>query len=268
MNIHIEHNNLLKVLHDSTIQTFEFGSKLYSLDNKDSDVDDIAVIAQNQFFANTFLWEHHTLQEATTCRDTIYTTMQLLVRNLMTGDSTAYFEVLHSDECKGSILEFLYERREWFYNFTTIRAFLGYARRDIKHATDSCKRFAHAIRCYYTAKMIFDDNFYTNDFRNYDNTVYDYMKKLKNETHGMSNRELHHEIKQFKHDIDSLRKTVSESFNSNQRSRDRYMSVERLKEIDRFVMEFNKEHWYDASSLDDLIVDQLYHALENGVHYG
>lgn len=266
MNIQIENEHTLNVLNDSIIDRFEFGSKIYGLNTDKSDIDDIVVIKQNDFFANSFLWEHHTIQRASEERDTIYTTLQLLVRNLVTGDSTAYFEVLHSDQCKGTVLEFLQERRDWFYNFSTIRAFIGYARRDIKHATDSGKRFSHALRCFYSALMLYKDNFYSNDLRDYDANAYQYIKSLKDETHGMSNKELHQEIKRFKLMIDSLRSEVSQSFNSDRRTLNRYMEPARLAEIDRYVIDINKKHFYDAD-LDDVVINDLYEALEYGIQY-
>lgn len=268
MNIQIEDENILNVLNESVIDRFEFGSKIYGLETEKSDVDDIAVIKQNDFFANTFLWEHHTIQRASEERDTIYTTLQLLVRNLMTGDSTAYFETLHSNQCDGTILEFLADRKSWFYNFTTIRSFVGYARRDIKHSKDNGKRFAHAVRCYYAAKMLFDDHFYTNDYREYDTNVYEYIRSMKLGTHGLSKYELSQEIQYYKKSIDDLRKQVSESFNSNQRKHDRYMSAERLREIDAYVIDKNKTLWYDLEDEENFYIYQMYHALENGIEYG
>jgi hypothetical protein len=267
MNIQIEDKRILDVLNNSVIDTFEFGSKIYGLDTQNSDIDDIAVVKQNDFFANTFLWEHHTIQRASKERDTIYTTLQLLVRNLMTGDSTAYFETLHSNQCKGTILEFLADRKTWFYNFTTIRSFLGYARRDIKHSKDNGKRFAHAVRCYYAAKMLFEDNFYTNDYREYNHAIYNYILAAKLGTHGLSKYEMSQEIQYYKKAIDDLRKEVSNSFNSNQRRYNRYMSVERLREIDAYVIDKNKSLWYDLED-KEFYINQMYHALENGVEYG
>lgn len=266
MNIKITDQNLLAVLENSTINRFEFGSSLYGLNNESSDIDDISVVANNKFFANSFLWEHHTLQRASTERDTIFTTIQLLVRNLMSGDSTAYFEVLHSDQCVGTVLEFLSERKDWFYNFSTIRAFIGYARRDIKHATDSGKRFSHALRCFYSAHMLYRDNFYSNDLRDYDVDVYKYIKALKDETHNMSNKELHQEIKHYKLMIDSLRSEVSQSFNSDRRVLNRFMAPKRLAEIDRYVIDINKLHFCEAD-LDDVVIHDLYEALEHGIQY-
>lgn len=265
MNIHLDDDNILNVMRDSTIATFEFGSKIYGLENSDSDIDDIAIVAHNDFFANTFLWEHHTLQSVSEERDTIFTNMQLLVRNLMTGDSTCYFETLHTNQCAGTVLEFLSDRREWFYNFATIRAFLGYARRDIKHAKDNGKRFSHALRCYYSAKMLFEDHYYTNYLYDYDKSAYSLVKALKNDTHNMSNRDLGVEIKKVRDDIDSLRKQVSESFNSNNRRYYRYMTPEKLKEIDKFVIDFNKNNWYDIEQ--NVQIDKLYEVLEYGVIY-
>jgi len=265
MNIHINDEKIINVLNDSIIDRFEFGSKIYALDTNESDIDDIAVVMQNDFFANTYLWQHHTLQNATEERDTIFTTLQLLVRNLMTGDSTAYFETLHTNQCNGTVLEFLSHRRTWFYNFTTIRSFLGYARRDIKHSKGNGKRFAHAVRCYYAAKMIFEDNFYTNDYRIYDNTVYDYLRALKLGNHNFTKFEMSQEIQYYKEAIDELRKRVSESFNSNQRDRCRYMEPKKLHEIDEYVIETNKKLWYDVE--EDFCIEQLYDALENGIEY-
>lgn len=267
MNIHVTDENILKTLQNSVISRFEFGSRLYGLDNEHSDVDDVAIIAQNNFFANTFLWEHHSLQEATPERDTIYTTMQLLVRNLMTGDSTVYFEIIHDEKCKGTVLEFLYYRRHWFHNLTVIRSYLGYARRDIKHAKESGKRFAHAVRCYYAAKMLFEDGVYYNNISDYDKIGYEYMLALKNGTHGMGTKEMGYDIVSFKEQIDTLRKRVSEYFNSNNTKVSRYMSVERLKEIDKFVIQFSRDYVYTENDFDDIVIEQLYDVLENGIKY-
>lgn len=268
MNIQIEDQNILNVLENSVIDRFEFGSKIYGLDTVNSDIDDIAVIKQNDFFANTFLWEHHTIQRASEEQDTIYTTLQLLVRNLMTGDSTSYFETLHTKQCDGTILEFLAKRKKWFYNFTTIRSFLGYARRDIKHSKDNGKRFAHAIRCYYAAKMLFEDNYYTNDYRQYDRRVYDYIHAFKTGSHELTKYEVSQEIQYYKKAIDDLRKQVSTSFNSNQRQYDRYMSVDRLREIDSYVIDKNRSLWYNLENDEEFYIYQMYHALENGIDYG
>ena len=114
--------------------------------------------------------------------------------------------------------------------------------------------------------MLYKDNFYSNDLSDYDANAYQYIKSLKDETHGMSNKELHQEIKRFKLMIDSLRSEVSQSFNSDRRTLNRYMEPSRLAEIDRYVIDINKKHFYDAD-LDDVVINDLYEALEYGIQY-
>ena len=265
MNIQITDKRLIENLQRSTFATFEFGAKLYGLDSESSDIDEVAIYAKPTFFHHSFLWEHHTLQVATRTSDTIYSTLQEFVRNLLTGDSLYNFEVIHSDAVKNSRLDYLYENAHNFYNFTTIRAYLGFARRDLKHGLKDGKRLSHAVRCYHAAEMIFNERFYCNNLRDVDRNLYQLVHDLKFDKFSGSRKEL---LEEYSHKVETLRQRVRQAFDNKDHHfhLHRFMDTKDLKQLDNWVVYICRTMWYSTYE-KSFTINSFYNALENGIQY-
>lgn len=265
MNVQITDRRLIDNLRRSTFDTFEFGSRLYGLNSKSSDVDQVAIYAIPPFHQQSFMWEHHTLQVATSENDTVYATLQEFVRNLMTGDSLFNFEIIHSDEAKNSRVHYLYDRASDFYNFTIIRAYLGFARRDLKHSLKDGKRFSHAVRCFHAAEMIFNENVYYNDYRKIYPDVYQLMHDLKFGNFTGSHKEL---LDLYKQKVEVLREKVRLAFDNQDHHFHlrRYMETDKLRQLDNWVVHVCRSMWYSEYE-KNFTIETLYDVMENGIDY-
>jgi len=130
---------------------------------------------------NSFLWEHHQLQYKEDGIDHLFVDLHSFIRNIMTGDSTINFEVLH--ELKNSSLNFLYENRNFFYSYNIMKSYLGFAKRDLKQClingefNHNFKKLSHATRCVNSYHMIMNGE-YLNDLSKIDNLTYKKMVDL------------------------------------------------------------------------------------------
>lgn len=268
MNVQITDERLIDNLQHSTFELFEFGSSLYGLDSENSDVDQVAIYARPNFHQQSFMWEHHTLQVASEEKDTVYSTLQEFVRNLLTGDSLYNFEIIHSEAARNSRLHFLYDNASDFYNFTIIRAYLGFARRDLKHSLKDGKRFSHAIRCYHAAEMIFNENRYCNDYREVYPEVYELMHSLKFDTYNGGRKERAELLDLYKHKVEVLREKLRLAFDNGDHhfQLSRYMDTEKLKNLDRWVVRICRSMWYGDYERN-FTIEKLYDVMENGIDY-
>ena len=166
MNIHIEDKKLFHDLLDSTVFNIKMGSHLYGTSDADSDIDFLCVYAPSTNQIASFNKSIHQLQfkDVEHNTDYVFTDLYSFFWNLLNGDSTINFEVLHSDDFKNS--EFGKHFNELTPNLRTysiIVAYLGFANRDIKYfwkeKTDreKIKKLIHIIRGFNFAKKIFYD---------------------------------------------------------------------------------------------------------------
>jgi predicted nucleotidyltransferase len=135
MNIHIEKNKFDFILENTIYYKFTIGSKLYGISDEKSDTDYLIVYHpfKNQLL-NPFT-NPHQLQYKDLENNIDYNLIDIItfIRNLVSGDSTINYEIINGEEIKNTDLSFLYENRNSFKTFNIAKAYLGFARRDVKH---------------------------------------------------------------------------------------------------------------------------------------
>ena len=170
MNIHFTDKTLLDGLVKSTIVNIKVGSHVYGLENEQSDDDWLVIYLESFSERDSFMWEHHQLQYKEDGVDHNFTSLQVFIRNILTGDNTINFEALHSDTMRDSNLSWLWDMRDDFVNHNIIKSYLGLAKRDLKfwlkdtnkgkkHSAKTYKRLSHFIRGVIFAKQLIEGTF-------------------------------------------------------------------------------------------------------------
>lgn len=160
MNIHID-----KELHDQlnkrTLFRVEFGSYLYGLENADSDKDILNIYYLTPQEQTSILSSlNHQLQYKNNNIDYIHTDLFQFFRNILNGDSTVNFELMHTKEFQ--MIFNLNIPVENFYTYNMVKCYLGLVKRDLKEAhkqEDSYrmkKKLKHAYRGLLFAQTIFE----------------------------------------------------------------------------------------------------------------
>jgi hypothetical protein len=86
------------------------------------------------------------------------------IKNLVSGDSTVNYEIIHGEEIKSTDLSFLYDYKNDFSTFNIAKAYLGFAKRDIKSynnridSTEKRGALLHILRSNYFAYHIINNN--------------------------------------------------------------------------------------------------------------
>lgn len=262
MNIHVD-GDLIIDLFASELVRVPFGSHVYGLDTESSDEDYICIYAESNEEKQSFLWEHHNFQVCMNKTDYIFTNLKNFIRNLINGDMPGNLESIHIDDFINSEFKFLYDRRHYFYSYTNIRSFLGYAKRDLKHALRDDSRLCHAYRCIESAKMMLNGEYHP-VCKNWDNDVYQLLRSMK--------------FGQFTHDekiilcnnlndeSSYLRDSINKKLESGQLVR--YMTVENMQEIDEWLLHITQTPWYTKHVTALESVNHFkYDVLENGIKY-
>lgn len=265
MNIIFKDEQLFKTLQEQTLVKIEFGSSLYGLQTAQSDSDILYIIADSKDFEKSLIWEHHQLQYKENNVDHIFTTVSQFVRNLLTGDSTINFEVLHSQELKNSCLDFLYNQREKFYNYQMTKSYLGLARRDLKQTQENnfinYKKLSHAYRGYLAAISILNKS-YDNQYSNYQ-AEFSEIKSLKLHNTHSNVKEL---MCKLSAQIDEARNQLNIDFNNHKLVR--IMNTHQLISLDNDLINFYKNHEYIKKSLVNADYRALFfEVLEEGLKY-
>lgn len=165
MNIHFKDKDLFENLKNATLAKVRVGSHLYGTNNENSDEDFLYIYATSENELKSFVWTNHQLQYKEEGVDHNFVSVHTFIRNCINGDSTINFEVIHSDELCGTVLDFLHNVRFAFNTYTIVRSYNGFARRDCKHWTkanteyEKRKRFGHIIRGYIYAQFIMHKQF-------------------------------------------------------------------------------------------------------------
>ena len=138
MNIKIDKETALYLLRKAE-DTVEFGSGMYDCKTSDSDTDIMVFLDELEGEDLLDIYNvHHQLQwdDEDNNIDYIFTTKKQFFRNLLSGDSTINAEILIA---MGSDEEM--EVIDTLYSYKTIRAFLGFAKRDLKEHKKGNKKF-------------------------------------------------------------------------------------------------------------------------------
>jgi predicted nucleotidyltransferase len=83
MNIHITDIELFEKLSISTIFSIEIGSKMYGLDNDNSDRDILCIYATSDNELNSFYMTHHQIQYKENNTDYIFVNIHNFIRNCL-----------------------------------------------------------------------------------------------------------------------------------------------------------------------------------------
>ncbi len=218
MNIHINKDLFSFILENTTCYKFLIGSKLYGISDENSDLDYLIVYHsfRNQIL-NPFT-NPHQLQYKDLENNIDYNLVDIVtfVRNLTSGDSTINYEIINSSEIRKTDLSFLYDLRNSFKTFNIAKAYLGFAKRDIKHffvrsdMKDMISGLLHIERSISISKYIMGYNYtlegiYTSLFE-YKKYLYESKFKRKEDFKKL--------LDDYKLKVDDLRNELTDIHNS------------------------------------------------------
>jgi predicted nucleotidyltransferase len=269
MNIHIKDDLVFESLKQASLIYCRFGSVLYKTNDEFSDVDLHYIYTTSKKELNSFLKSHHHLQYKENGIDHIFVNFHVFLHNLLRGDSTVLFEITQSDLLKNTPLEFIYDMRHAFINYTIVRAYLGFCRRDwqyyYKQEThrEQIKSLGHIWRGYYFAKSLMEGNFslINNEFLNRFNEL-----KTINETDF--------KIKKFwleegAKNVANLREELNSKFNNNNLDLPKYMTIENQIKLDNYITDMMHSNlWLNKQLyLNEFNLKPFYNAFENEINY-
>jgi len=264
MNIHFTNKKLFEDLCKATLFRAKIGSHAYGLNDSESDIDFLNIYVPSENERNSFSFTHHQFQYKEDNIDYIFVSLPNFLRNALNGDSTINFEVINCQDIKNSSLDFLYDLRGAFNNYPIIRAYLGFAKRDLKHVhqgpddREKNKRLVHALRGYYFAKTIYENKF-TNILP--DEKLQE-IKSLKLITDYKLRDE---KIKEIGEMVEKFRTLVNSELDKG--SLVRFMKPENQKVLDNKLNRLYQTNEYLDSSGHIIDMTMIYDANENGVKY-
>lgn len=269
MNIHIKDKDFFHSLQSASLASARFGSHLYKTNDQFSDSDIHYVYTTSEIETISFLKSHHHLQYKEEGIDHIFVNLHTFLSNVIKGDSTVLFEIIHSDAFKGTSLEFLYNMRIAFNNYAIIRAYLGYSRRDIQHYhkkethREQLKALGHIHRGYFFAKSLMEGNFslINNDFLE----VFAEIKKI-TETDFKTKK---HFLNKGQELVTELRNELNHQFNNNLLGLPKYMTIGDMNNLDFKLKQLmiSQEWNTKKSNLDSFDMSLFYDAYENEINY-
>lgn len=260
MNIHVTDQCLQNELFNSELVRIPFGSHVYGLNNQHSDKDYICIYAESDIERKSFLWEHHNFQIKEDNTDYIFTSLRTFIRNLINGDMPGNLEAIYHNDMNNSLLSYFYVNRHQFSSYTNVRAYLGFAKRDLKHALRNDSRLCHAYRSYLSAKRLLDNSF---DPCCINWNEYDILVDMKegNLSHAAKKKFCH----QLTTEVNSLRDHVNQLLQEN--AIIRFMDVGNMKKLDDWLLTTTNSNWYNDKAKVLSSNEYKYQALESGITY-
>jgi len=140
-------------LNDNAICEYVFGSQLYGTAGPDSDVDKMVIYKEDAIRFLDYLPNIHQFQYDDEESNTqyIYSTKRQFLRNAVSGDSTINVEIaLMVDDFMGMDLDI-----QFFRTYKVLKAFLGFAKRDLRDYESKNKAF-HVQRGIYMVKKLLE----------------------------------------------------------------------------------------------------------------
>jgi predicted nucleotidyltransferase len=276
MNIHFDNTDLFDCLRANSIFEIEVGSVLYGLNDENSDKD-ILYIYPETIYENLLPYKNiHQLQfNGKDGNDYLFVSLKTFIGNILSGDSTINFDVIHSDKLEKSCLSFLYENREEFYTYVMAKSFIGMAKRDVKffHKRDNQrlinKGFLHIMRGISMCDMIMSH--WGGNSRNLTD-IHSDLQYLKNEINDN-----HYPLKSNRKFIESLNDMVKEKYSelniyydTNKTKIPHHSTVlfmdKIIKIIEDIDMQYEKQK-NNLNSISKMITEMYNNAYENGVNY-
>lgn len=268
MNIHFTDKELFVKLQKATIAKVRVGSHIYGNANMNSDIDFLYIYATSENELKSFVWTNHQLQYKEDGIDHNFVSVHTFIRNIINGDSTINFEVIHSDELSGTWLGFLHELRDSFNTYTIIRSYNGFAKRDCKHFhkantdAEKYKRFGHIVRGYTYAELLLNNDF---NFEKANNIFIEIINTLKSKNKVIDMTD----IDQYKEMLDIQRKKLNSILESKNTTLPKMMDVHDAKNLDfslrllQDTEDFKTKQYY----LKDFDMLLFINAFENWVSY-
>lgn len=209
MNKEIKQDEFKKIT-PSIIASILVGSHSYGLTNNQSDKDILHIYTTSED-VSTF----HQLIFQEQGIDHLLCTSQQLVKNITSGDSLVNFEAIHSEEAKEK-LNFLYENRQEFYDFNVIKAYLGFAKRDLKNFYSSINmgKLFHAYRGVLVANKLLKEKTYSNDYRVFSEEEQKNLVKMKK--NDLTREEITKIAGGINLSIEALKKELTTKLNTHQ----------------------------------------------------
>ena len=269
MNIHITDKSVFESLKQASIVDCRFGSVLYKTDDKFSDVDLHYVYTTSVNELNSFIKSHHHLQYKEEGIDHIFVNLHTFLNNLIKGDSTVLFEILQSDLLKGTDLDFLYQMKDAFINYSIVRSYIGLANRDCKffHKKEThreqIKALGHIYRGYYFAKSLMEGNFSL-----INNNFLEIFKEIKQigETDFKNKKKFLNGGQKL---VTDIRLILTEKFNNKKLGMPKYISVDNQILLDKNINNLmNSDTWkIKQNFLTNFNLIPFYDAFENEISY-
>lgn len=267
MNIHITDKSLFENLKLATITKVRIGSHIYKTNNEDSDIDYLYIYATSDNELNSPFKVHHQLQYIENGIDHNFVSIHNFIHNCINGDSSINFEVIFSDELNNSCLDFLTDDiiKNNLITFTIIRAYLGFAKRDVKHFSkykddyNRKKRLGHIIRGYiYSYNMI--NNTFDFDLSN---------KEFKEIIDNISVSDYDEYLKVYSELIKNLRTELITLYDSKVLNIPKIIDVDTAIKINSNISELCNSGYYidKKKNLKDFNTAIFINSLENWVEY-
>ncbi|MFN0204538.1 MAG: DNA polymerase beta superfamily protein [Bacteroidia bacterium] len=271
MNIHFKDTSLFEALQAATLLQVEVGSCLYGLKDEHSDTDWLCIYApaENQHFS--FVRSHHQLQykHKELHADFLFIDVFTFLHNLLNGDASLNFEVLHTKKMQHSCLSYLFEQRTHFYSYRVMKAYLGFANRDIKlfgkekGSRNQVKKLLHIARSYHFAQAIFEGNFeLTPPFLQENKQDWAKLAENPKEFERFSAAylaEMAEKVKHYRQEV--LNKTL------DKQELTRYMRLEHQQDLDTWLWHFTHSPDYQAKQLKAMDMNLFYEVNEHDVVY-
>jgi hypothetical protein len=183
MNIHIDKKMFDFLMSQPNNIQSKIGSSLYNLSDDKSDVDYLIIYQPfiNQII-NPFI-NHHQYQYKDVENNIDYNFIDSItfIKNLVNGDSTINFELIHTENFDNTYLEVLWTYNDYFRTYNIVKAYLGFADRDLRHlhkrATEHDRKrgILHIKR-----SILFADSILSNTFALVNQELIDFKSKLYN----------------------------------------------------------------------------------------
>lgn len=162
MNI-ILNSQEFKWVKEYVLKEITVGSHLYKTNTEDSDKDCIVVVGESFEYSRfpchiyaPYIYNHHFFfyRDEDSKKDYIITTYKSLIRNTLEGDFIIFAEylLLEDERVLEEVWNFSYDLKSKLRSYKVIKAFLGFAKRDIKAG-----RLWHGARCLYFAECLIKD---------------------------------------------------------------------------------------------------------------
>lgn len=268
MNIHFKDKEFFDNLKKSTIAKVKVGSHLYGTNNENSDEDFLYIYPTSENELKSFIWTNNQLQYKEEGIDHNFVSLHSFIRNIINGDSTINFEVLHSKELVGTKLAFLHELKDAFNTYTIIRSYNGFARRDCKFwgkaKTDyeKLKKLGHIIRGFDYAEALIKNEFDFDEINK--NLIIKLAKYQSGELELNSNS-----IKLYNDMIEEQRKVLNSKFEDKTLGLAKLMDIQNANNLHQLIIELQNEKNYleKKQYLNNFDMSLFINAFENGISY-